>query len=432
MPIPIPPLPPELLAAGLLALLLLNLLILLTLLLRRDPAVPMALALRQETEALRLSLAGVQRSLEMSQRTEAETLRTALVSAERALSGRAEVARMEAQTMLADLTGRLLREQADQRLLLEGKLREMSDQAELRLQELRRSVTENLATAVETQMQGSFQRVVDQFTQLQRAMAEVRAVSAQVGDLRRVFSNVKSRGAWGEAQLRAILEDVLPAESWAANRKLRDDTDEVVEFVLILPSRSTPRPLLALDSKFPLEDWERLLAAHEAGDAEGERTARRGLEARLRAEAKSIGRKYVVPPVTVDFAVLYLPTDGLYAEAARIPGLIEAVAREHRVIVMGPALLPALLRTIQLGAVTLSIEERAEEIRRLLGAVRTEFMRMDDVLGRLEKQAGAVGASIGDARRRTRAMERRLRGVTALAAGESAAVLALDEDEVPS
>ena len=377
-------------------------------------------------DAVRDGLAILRGALELSHRTEAESLRAAITSAERALANRAETARLEDKTVLNDLALRLLREQGEQRALLETKLREMSEHSATRLSDIQRSVNEKLTESIEKQMQGSFQRVIDQFAQVQKAMGDVQAVTAQIGDLKRIFSNVKTRGAWGEMQLQAMLTDSLPPEAWAANRKLRGDSDEVVEFVLLMPSRSKPSPVLAIDAKFPAEDYDRLLLASEAGDSEAERQSRRALETRLRLEARTIGAKYIVPPVTVDFAIMYLPTDGLYVEAARMPGLIEAMNREHRVLMMGPSLLPALLRTIHLGALTLTIEQRAEQINHLLGAVRTEFGKMDDVLGRLEKQAGTVSNTIGDARRRTRAMERTLRGVTAMAADQAEAALQLE------
>ncbi len=418
----------EMLAAGIVLILLL-LVLNLVLLLRQAG---WRTAQRSEGEATRSGLSIVQRTLEVSHRTEAEQLRAAIVSTERALAGRAEAIRVEDQAVLHDLSLRLLREQGEQRALLETKLREMGEQSALRLGDIQRSVNEKLTESIEKQMAGSFQRVIDQFAQVQKAMGDVQAVTAQIGDLKRIFSNVKTRGAWGEMQLRALLTDSLPPEAWEANRKLNPGTNEVVEFVLLMPSRTKPSPVLAIDAKFPAEDYDRLLLASEAGDAEAERQARRALETRLRLEARTIGTKYILPPATVDFAIMYLPTDGLYVEAARMPGLIEALNRDHRVLLMGPSLLPALLRTVQLGALTLSIEQRAEQINHLLSAVRTEFGKMDDVLGRLEKQAGSVSNTIGDARRRTRAMDRTLRGVTALAADQAEAALQLEsvvEDE---
>ena len=363
------------------------------------------------------------------QRAEAETTRTHMAGVERALAGRAEQSRLELSDTLGTLSTAMAREQGAARALLEAKLREMSEQAALRLGDIQRSVNEQLHQAVEKQMQGSFQRVIDQFTQVQKAMGDVQAVTAQIGDLKRIFTNVKTRGAWGEMQLRALLEDVLPHGGWEANRKLRDDSDDVVEFAVVMPMKGAHRPLLALDAKFPAEDYDRLLLAAEAGDAAAERAARRGLEARLRLEARKIGAKYINPPVTVDFAVMYLPTDGLYVEAARMPGLIEQLNREHRVLVMGPSLAPALLRTIQLGTLTLSIEQKADEIQRLLGAVRGEMGRMDGVLEKLAKQAGNVSSTIEAARVRTRAVARKLRGITLLEAAQADAVLELEADE---
>ena len=277
---------------------------------------------------------------------------------------------------------------------------------------LQLSVNDGLHRAVERQMQGSFQRVIDQFTQVQRAMGDVQAMTAQIGDLKRIFGNVKSRGVWGEVHLRTLLTDVLPAGAWAENCRVREETGEMVEFAIAMPGRGSVRPWLAIDAKFPGAEYDRLLLAAEAGDAVAERAARRGLEAVLRAEARKIGSKYVNPPVTVDFAVMYLPTDGLYVEAARMPGLIEELNRTHRVLLMGPSLAPALLRTIHLGVLTLSLEDKADEIQRLLGATRTEMGRMDDVLARLAKQASVFSATIDDARVRTRAVDRKLRTVT--------------------
>ncbi len=382
---------------------------------------------RADADGFRASLADAAARLEQAHRTEADSVRASLAAAERALATRAEQSRLEAHSMLGGISTLIAKEQGEQRVLMEAKLREMSDQAALRLADIQRSVNERLTDSIEKQMTGSFQRVVDQFAHVQKAMSDVQAVTAQIGDLKRIFTNVKTRGAWGEMQLRALLEDALPHGAWEANRKLRHDSDEVVEFALLMPSRATPRPLLALDAKFPAEDYDRLLLASEAGDADGERAARRGLEVRLRGEAKKIAGKYIVPPITVDFAVMYLPTDGLYVEAARMPGLIETLNRDHRVIVMGPSLLPALLRTLQLGALTLSIEQRAEEIQRLLGAVRAEMEKMDDVLGRIEKQSGTISNTIGLARRRTRAVQRTLRGVTTLAPDEAEATLRLED-----
>jgi DNA recombination protein RmuC len=314
------------------------------------------------------------------------------------------------------------------RTLLEAKLKEMREGNEAKLADIQKTVNEQLNAAVEKQMQTSFARVIDQFTAVQKAMGDVQAVTAQIGDIKRLFSNVKTRGGWGETQVRAMLDDVLPEGSFETNRRIRPDSNDVVEFVVLMPMRGEVRPLLPIDAKFPVEDYERLLAASEAGDVEAERAARRGLERRIRDEAAKIQAKYIHPPVTVEFAILYLPTDSLYAEVARIPGLIDDLGRVYRVLVMGPSLFPALLRTIQLGFVTLALEQKAGEIHHLLGATRTEMVKMDDVLSRLSKQAGTMSNTIDQARTRTRAVTRKLKGLEQVDAVRADALLGLDDE----
>ena len=220
---------------------------------------------------------------------------------------------------------------------------------------------------------------------------------------------MKTRGGWGEAQLRTLLDDLLPAGSYDSNVPIGEG--RVVEFAVRMPGQGGSRPLLPIDAKLPLADYERLLDAAASGDAEGERAARRALEAVLRVEARRISSKYIAPPLTTEFAVLYLPTDGLYAEAARMPGLVDELGRDHRVLLMGPGLLPGLLRTVHLGYVTLALEQKAEQIGRLLGATRQEMVRMDEVLERLGRNAGTMARTIEDARTRTRVVARKLRDV---------------------
>ena len=329
-------------------------------------------------------------------RAEAEASRAQMQAGERALHGRLEQARLEAQ----DGSGRVA-------LLLEAKLREMAEATAIRLLAIERTVGSQLHAAVEQQMTASFGRVLEQFAAVQKAMGEVAAVSAGIGDLKRIFSNVKTRGGWGETQLRALLDDLLPAGSYEANVALGEG--RVVEFAVRMPGQGELRPLLPIDAKLPLADYERLIQAAEAGDPEAERAARRALEAALRMEARRIAGKYIMPPRTTEFAVLYLPTDGLYAEAARMPGLVDELGRVHRVLLMGPGLLPGLLRTVHLGYVTLSLEQKAEQIGRLLGATRQEMVRMDEVLERLARNAGTMARTIEDARTRTRVVRRTLR-----------------------
>nr|WP_321984283.1 DNA recombination protein RmuC [uncultured Lichenicoccus sp.] len=373
---------------------------------------------------------------------DAERTSLRLAEIERIVVGRIEQNRNDVSERLGTLTTMMAREQGEARVAMANALREMSEQSATRLAAIQASVNEQLHAAVEKQMQTSFQRVLEQFGAVQKAMGEVAAMTAQIGDLKRLFSNVKTRGGWGEAQLRAILDDVLPTGAYESNCRLAAGSAEVVEFAVRMPMRGgsgrgspgSPPPLLAIDSKFPTEAYERLLQAVEQVDADGERTARRALEQMVRLEARKIAAKYIVPPVTVEFAVLYLPTDGLYAEIARVPGLIDEIGRTQRVMVMGPSLIPALLRTIHLGYVTLALEEKTEIISQLLGATRQEMLKMDGVLEKLGRNASAMSSSIEEARRRTRVVARRLRGIEAPDAAQAASMLELplDEDAEPA
>jgi DNA recombination protein RmuC len=345
----------------------------------------------------------------VGQRAEGETTRAHLAAAERALTARIEQGRVEAEAAMGRLATGLARDQGETRVLMETKLREMSETNAARLAAIEATVGAQLHAAVEQQMTTSFQRVLDQFAAVQKAMVDVQAVSAGIGDLKRIFSNVKTRGGWGETQLRALLDDLLPPGGYEANATLAEG--RVVEFAVRMPGRGDQRPLLPIDAKFPLADYERLLDAAEAGDAEGERAARRALETVLRIEARRIATKYIIPPLTTEFGVLYLPTDGLYAEAARMPGLLDDLGRTHRILVMGPGLLPGLLRTVHLGYVTMALEQKAEQIGRLLGATRQEMLRMDEVLDRLGRNASTMARTIEDARTRTRVVQKKLRDV---------------------
>lgn len=332
---------------------------------------------------------------------------------------------------LAKLQEAQAAENARGRDLLDAKLKELREGNEARLAEIQKTVNEQLQSAVEKQMTESFARVSDQFAQVLKAMTDVQAVTTQIVDIKRLFSNVKTRGGWGEAQVRALLDDILPPGSYEENKKLSEDSGELVEFAIRMPSEGGREVFLAVDAKFPTEDWDRLVIASEAGDADAEKAARRALELRVRAEAAKIAAKYIRPPLTVEFAVLYLPTEGLYAEIARIPGAIEDIGRSNRIMVLGPSLLPAMLRTIQMGHVTIALGEKADMVRELLGATKAEMGKMDEVLVRLRKQVAAVGNTIDAAQVRTRAVTRKLRGVDAVDGSRAAALLEIEADEPP-
>lgn len=365
-------------------------------------------------------------------RAEAEFLRQSLSAMEGRLTGAIQTGTTDAlaksfeqiavatQNVAATVDGlrRQAGEDAQKTLLL----------LETRLTAIQTSVNEKLHEAVEQQMTASFARVLEQFAQVQQAMGEVQSAAKQVGDLKRLFSNVKTRGGWGEAQLAAMLEQILPPGAFQSNFALNDTSRERVDFALRMPSRETL--WLPIDAKFPTEDYDRLLLAAENADAEAERAAREGVAARVRAEARKIREKYICPPETVDFAVLYLPSDGLFAEVARIPRLIDDVRARERVIILGPSLLPALLQTIHLGHVTLDLEKRAGEIGQILGATKTEMVKMDDALAKLAQNASTMTNNIEKVRTRTRAMGRVLKTVEVVDTDTAQSLLGLaDETE---
>ncbi|MDE2007430.1 MAG: DNA recombination protein RmuC [Rhodospirillales bacterium] len=378
---------------------------------------------------LRLALSEARDAISRAIGTQFDTTRDVLDAKLRELREGNEAKLTQVQAILTEQTRRATEQAEAARGLLDAKLRELREGNEAKLAEIQKTVNEQLHAAVEKQMTESFARVVDQFTAVQKAMGEFTVLSNQMGDIKRLFSNVKTRGGWGETQVRAMLDDILPAGAYETNVKLRADSNDAVEFAVRMPGRAGERPLLPIDAKFPVEDYERLLTATEEGDAEGERAAARRLEQAVRLQAKKIAEKYIHPPETVEFAVMYLPTDGLFAEVARQPGLIDAIGRENRVVVLGPSLFPALLRTIHLGFVTLALEQKADQVRLLLGATVGEMRKMDQVLERLAKNAGTMTNTIEDARRRTRAVTRKLRGVEAMEAEAAEQLLELDAPE---
>lgn len=295
----------------------------------------------------------------------------------------------------------LMKEQSTLRLDQARAMQLLTEQSLQNLTELRQSVTERLNKAVETQMQSSFQRVVEQFSEIQKLMGEVNSVTAQMSDLKRLFTNVKTRGGWGEAQLQSILDDILPTGTYERNVRLKDNSMEIVEFAVHMPAQGSHKPLMAIDSKFPTEAYERLIQAIEEGNSGAEQAARKALESCVKQEAKKIASKYIVPPKTVEFAVLYVPTDGLYTEIARIPGLIDEIGRVYHILIMSPALMPPLLRTIHLGYVSLALSEKTEFVSSLLGKTRQEMIKIDMIFEKLTRYIENTATSVTDARRKT-------------------------------
>jgi DNA recombination protein RmuC len=365
-------------------------------------------------------------------RTEAETTRAVLAASEgrlvAAIQGGTTDALTKAYAQISGATQDVASAVERLRQQTAADSVKTTEVLEARLGVIQNSVNEKLHEAVEKQMTTSFSRVLEQFAQVQQAMGEVQSAAAQIGDLKRIFSNVKTRGGWGEAQLGAMLEQVLPPGAFERNFAVTEGSRERVDFAIRMPSRTNL--WLPVDSKFPTEDYERLLLAAETSDLEGERAAREGIAVRVRLEAKKIREKYVCPPDTVDFGVMYLPSDGLFAEVARIPNLIDEIRVREKVIVLGPTLLPAMLQTIHLGHITLDLEKRAGEIGKLLGATVAEMNKMDDVLVKLAANASAMSSNIEKAQVRTRAVKRVLKTIEMVDPATSAVMLGLEDEEV--
>jgi DNA recombination protein RmuC len=307
---------------------------------------------------------------------------------------------------------------------VDQKMTEMRMGNEVKLLEIQGIVDQKLQEGIEKRMTEAFAKITTQFAEVQQAVGEVRTVAGQVGDLKRLFSNVKSRGGWSEAQVKAALDDVLPPGSYETNKCVNPATADAVEFALKLPMQGGGAPVyLAVDAKFPTEDYTRLLEAAEASDLGAEKAARTALEARIRQEAKKIQCKYIAPPHTVEWAILYLPSEGLYAEVTRNSELIEVIHRDHRVVIMGPSMLAVMLRTIQLGHFTLAIGQKAELIGQILGAVKHEMVDFGRQFNALEKNVQALGNNIKKGRTRANVISRKLRDVAALEGPAAAEVL---------
>ena len=332
---------------------------------------------------------------------------------------------------LRELTVRNEQRIGEMRATLEQQLRALQADNAQKLEKMRETVDEKLHNTLTTRLDSSFKLVSERLEQVQRGLGEMQQLATGVGDLKRVLGNVKTRGGWGEVQLDSILEQTLTAEQYARAVKLRPDGDEMVDFAVRLPGRGpADTPLwLPIDAKVPREDYERLLDAQEQGDPELVRSTGAQLEKAIRVQARSIHDKYVAPPHTTDFAVMFLPTEGLYAETIRRPGLTDALQRQYRVVVAGPTTVTALLNSLQMGFRTLAIEQRSGEVWALLGAVKSEFGKFATVLESADKQLNTVQNSLKQAGVRTRAIERKLKGVESLPGSDTEHLLGADQDE---
>jgi DNA recombination protein RmuC len=431
---------------------------------RRDEAADEAarLAARQSEQALREELralreessraardlreevgGGLRGASELLVRTVGELgggQRAQLLEVSRQLEGLAERSQLSLDAVRGTLDARLLalsegihgRLEAT-RETVDTRLAQLSERNEAKLEEMRRTVDEQLQGTLEKRLGESLQLVSGNLEAVYRGLGEMRALAAGVGDLKRVLTNVKTRGTWAEVQLGALLEQILTPDQFARNVRVKAGSEERVEYAVRLPGRggsAATAVWLPIDSKFPQETYLRLIEASEAADPVGVQAAVAELARTVRLCARTIQEKYVAPPETTDFAVLFLPTEGLYAEVLRQAGLVEQLQQSWRVVVAGPTTLAALLSSLRMGFKTLAIEQRASEVWHVLGAVKTEFGKFGDVLERVKRQLATATRTLTETGVRTRAMERKLREVEELPAEESAQLLKLPDGYV--
>jgi len=333
-------------------------------------------------------------------------------------------------TQLQGLSEANARRIAEVRQTLETQLNAMQQTNAAKLDEMRQTVDEKLQTTLEARLGESFKQVAERLEQVHHGLGQMQTLAQGVGDLQRVLTNVKTRGMFGEVQLEALLEQVLTPEQYSRQVETKPRSNQRVDFAIRFPGRSTDgAPVwLPIDAKFPREDYERLLDAHDHADAAGVESAGRALEVRIREEAKSICESYLCPPYTTDFAILFLPIESLYAEVLRRPGLMDKIQRDYRVTLAGPTTLLAMLNSLHMGFRTLALEQQASEVWKVLGAVKTEFERYGEWVARIKEQVQKASDTLEKADTRTKQMRRALKVVEALPDAEAQSLLPLADD----
>jgi DNA recombination protein RmuC len=440
-------------------------LVLLAVLLRRSPDAAFARLAERVEEALRAeqregrselrgqldSFSGQQgqrmegfgvRLVDLTERTDRRLDEFRIAVAEDARKARAEGAEQQqrfAESLgqrLAELTQRNEQRIGEMRATLEQQLQKLQADNADKLEQMRATVDEKLHATLETRLTESFGNVATMLARVHEGLGDMTKLAADVGGLQRVLTNVKSRGVFGEVQLAGLLEQVFAPDQYAANVCTVPGSNATVEYAVRFPGSSGEAPVwLPIDAKFPREDYERLLDAQERNDADAARGASDALERAVRKEAVRIREKYICPPHTTEFGILFLPTEGLYAEVLRRPGLVDALQRDQRIAVAGPTTLLALMTSFQMGFRTLAIQERSSEVWRTLGAVKTEFAKFGSVLDGVKKKLDEASNKIEETGRRSRALSRKLREVEALPSDESQRLLGteseLSEDDDP-
>ncbi len=318
------------------------------------------------------------------------------------------------------------------RQTMETQLRTMQQDNTRKLEQMRATVDEKLQTTLEKRLGESFKQVSERLEQVYKGLGEMRALASGVGDLKKVLTNVKTRGTWGEIRLSHILEQILTPDQYDVNVATKKNSNDRVEFAIKLPGQDADKEKIVwmpIDSKFPQEDYQRLVDAQEAADKELADKSVKSLENRIKLEAKNIKDKYIDPPHTTDFGIMFLPVEGLYAEVLRRPGLCDRLQRDYRIVVTGPSTLAALLNSLQMGFRTLAIEKRSSEVWELLEVVKTEFGKFGDVLAKTKKKLKEASNTIDQAEVRTRAIERTLKKVQEVPAADTVELIDGDQGE---
>jgi DNA recombination protein RmuC len=317
------------------------------------------------------------------------------------------------------------------RKTMETQLQALREDNTRKLEQMRATVDEKLQSTLDKRLGESFKQVSERLEQVYKGLGEMRTLATGVGDLKKVLTNVKTRGTWGEIRLSHILEQILTPDQYDVNVATKKNSNERVEYAIKLPGQDADKEKIIwmpIDSKFPQEDYQRLMDAQEAADKVLAEKSIKNLEMRIKAEARHIKEKYLDPPDTTDFGIMFLPVEGLYAEVLRRPGLCDNLQREHRIVVTGPTTLAALLNSLQMGFRTLAIEKRSSEVWQLLGMVKTEFGKFGDVLAKTKKKLQEAGQTIDKAQIRTRAIARKLRKVQEVPLTETVSVNEEDQE----
>ena len=328
-------------------------------------------------------------------------------------------------TQLQGLSESNARRLAEVRATMETQLAQLQQNNSAKLDEMRKTVDEKLQSTLEARLGESFKQVADRLEQVHKGLGEMQTLAVGVGSLQRVLTNVKTRGVFGEVQLEALLEQVLTTDQYAKQVETKPRSGQRVDFAIRFPGRGGDgAPVwLPIDAKFPRDDYERLLDAHERADPGAAEIAAKALETRIRTEAKSIAENYLAAPHTTDFAILFLPVESLYAEVLRRPGLMDAIQRQHRVTLAGPTTLLAMLNSLHMGFRTLALEQQASEVWKVLGAVKTEFERYGEWVSRIKEQVAKASDTLDKADTRAKQMRLALRKVEALPEAQSQALL---------